>query len=491
MERVGMILDVTHLSDQCFDEALDVYGGPVLASHHNCRALVPNQRQLTDEQIKRLVARGAVIGTALDAWMLHPGWVRGETRPEEAGVTLATVVDHIDRVCQLAGDDRHAAIGTDLDGGFGREQSLPAGGRRPARGHRHRPRRRLRPRAVAGRPRHHRRPAAAARAAGRPGLQGRGRRQHHAPQLAALLPRRLDSRGEVTRPGGVVSQPYDASTKHLVDAYLPDWLPLGGRPTQARSEIISADLSTVTAAADKVLRVHDDPAWLLHLELHAYREEGLGRRLNMDNGLLEHRHGLLVRTVVVLLRRSADHPELTGTLERGFPGEPPYRVFRYHPVRVWQLPVDAFLQAGLGVVPLAPLADVPQADLPGVVGRMGERFRGEAAPEEAARLWTAAGVLMGLRYPEDLIQELLRGVRAMRDSTFYQAILNEGRNEGRSEGLVEDRQNVLLELGEVQFGPPSPEIQAAVRSITDFARLQQLTRRLLAVSSWQELLASA
>jgi membrane dipeptidase len=123
MERVGMILDVTHLSDQCFDEALDAYGGPVLASHHNCRALVPNQRQLTDEQIKRLVDRGAVIGTALDTWMLYPGWVRGQTTPEEAGVTLTAMVDHIDRVCQLAGNARHAAIGTDLDGGFGREQS--------------------------------------------------------------------------------------------------------------------------------------------------------------------------------------------------------------------------------------------------------------------------------------------------------------------------------------------------------------------------------
>jgi membrane dipeptidase len=122
-ERVGMILDVTHLSDQCFDEALDIYGGPVLASHHNCRALVPDQRQLTDEQIKRLVARGAVIGTALDAWMLHPGWVRGQTTPEEAGVKLERMVDHIDRVCQLAGNARHAAVGTDLDGGFGREQS--------------------------------------------------------------------------------------------------------------------------------------------------------------------------------------------------------------------------------------------------------------------------------------------------------------------------------------------------------------------------------
>jgi membrane dipeptidase len=121
MERAGMILDVTHLSDQCFDEALDLYGGPVLASHHNCRALVPDQRQLTDEQIKRLVSRGAVIGTALDAWMLYPGWVRGQTRPEV--VNLEAMIDHLDHVCQLAGNSRHAAIGTDLDGGFGTEQT--------------------------------------------------------------------------------------------------------------------------------------------------------------------------------------------------------------------------------------------------------------------------------------------------------------------------------------------------------------------------------
>jgi membrane dipeptidase len=123
MRRVGIILDVTHLSDQSFDEALAVYEGPILASHHNCRALVPNQRQLTDDQIKRLIARGAVIGTALDAWMLHPGWERGETRPDEAGVKLEKMVEHIDHVCQLAGNAKHAAIGTDLDGGFGREQS--------------------------------------------------------------------------------------------------------------------------------------------------------------------------------------------------------------------------------------------------------------------------------------------------------------------------------------------------------------------------------
>jgi membrane dipeptidase len=121
MEQVGMILDVTHLTDQCFDEALEIFGGPVLASHHNCRALVPGQRQLTDPQIRRLIERGAVIGSALDDWMLYPGWVRGETQPNV--VSLSAAIDQIDHVCQLAGNARHAALGTDLDGGFGTEQS--------------------------------------------------------------------------------------------------------------------------------------------------------------------------------------------------------------------------------------------------------------------------------------------------------------------------------------------------------------------------------
>lgn len=121
MEKLGMILDVTHLCDRCLEEALDLFGGPVLASHHNCRALVPGDRQLTDEQIKKLISRGAVIGAALDAWMLYPGWVRGETQPEVVG--LEAVADHIDHVCQLAGSAKHSAIGSDLDGGFGTEQT--------------------------------------------------------------------------------------------------------------------------------------------------------------------------------------------------------------------------------------------------------------------------------------------------------------------------------------------------------------------------------
>ena len=121
MEELGILVDVTHLSDRSMAEALDVFGGPVLASHHNCRALVPGDRQLTDEQIRRLVARDAVIGLALDAWMLYPGWERGRTSPQVVGLEAAA--DHIDHVCQLAGSTRHSGIGSDLDGGFGTEQT--------------------------------------------------------------------------------------------------------------------------------------------------------------------------------------------------------------------------------------------------------------------------------------------------------------------------------------------------------------------------------
>lgn len=121
MESQRIILDVTHLSDPAFWQALDRFGGPILASHTNCRALVPHQRQFSDKQLRAIIARNGVIGAALDTWMLQPGWIVGA--PNNPAVPLERVVEHIDHICQLAGNSRHAAIGSDLDGGFGREQS--------------------------------------------------------------------------------------------------------------------------------------------------------------------------------------------------------------------------------------------------------------------------------------------------------------------------------------------------------------------------------
>jgi membrane dipeptidase len=122
MERLNVILDASHLCEESFWESLELFRGPVWASHSNCRVFVPHNRQLSDDQVKALINRGAVIGVALDAWMLVPDWVRGTSTPEGTGVTLARVVDNIDHVCQLAGNSSHAGIGSDLDGAFGTEQ---------------------------------------------------------------------------------------------------------------------------------------------------------------------------------------------------------------------------------------------------------------------------------------------------------------------------------------------------------------------------------
>ena len=120
-DRLGIILDLVHTADLAVDQALDDYGGPVFVSHGNCRALVPHDRQISDGQIRRIGERNGVLGVVMDEWMLVPGYVRGE--PDRTRATLETVVDHIDHICSVLGDARCVGIGSDLDGGFGTEQT--------------------------------------------------------------------------------------------------------------------------------------------------------------------------------------------------------------------------------------------------------------------------------------------------------------------------------------------------------------------------------
>jgi membrane dipeptidase len=123
MERLNIILDATHLCDDSFWEAMNNFKGHVWASHNNCRALVNHNRQFSDEQIKELIDRDAVIGGVLDAWMMVPDWQRGKSTPQNANCTLDVLIDHFDHICQIAGNAMHVAIGSDLDGAFGKEQS--------------------------------------------------------------------------------------------------------------------------------------------------------------------------------------------------------------------------------------------------------------------------------------------------------------------------------------------------------------------------------
>jgi membrane dipeptidase len=118
MSELGLLLDVSHLAEEAFWEAVDRYEGPVGATHANPRALVPGPRQLSDRMIQALAERDGVVGIVPFNRFLQPGWSVSDGK-EAVGVDhVAAAIDH---VCQVVGDAAHVGIGSDLDGGFGAE----------------------------------------------------------------------------------------------------------------------------------------------------------------------------------------------------------------------------------------------------------------------------------------------------------------------------------------------------------------------------------
>jgi hypothetical protein len=280
-----------------------------------------------------------------------------------------------------------------------------------------------------------------------------------------------------------MSTPYDTTLKDLVEIEPASWPAFLGRPT-GPSAVIDADIATVTGAADKVVRVAADPPYLLHLEFVAGHDvAALPRKLHVRNGLLEDRHDLPVRSAVVLLSPGADSPQLTGRYERRFPGEEPYLTFRYQVVRVWRLPPEPLLTSGLPLMALAPISAVTEGELPGIIQRMEQRLRGRRARRQAPKVWAAAYLLLGLRHTPGLAAQLFRGVVSMRESSTYQAILEEG--------AVAEAKKMLRLIGDSTFGQPDAETAAALERINDLPQLEALAKRMGGVGSWQELLGPA
>jgi predicted transposase YdaD len=281
---------------------------------------------------------------------------------------------------------------------------------------------------------------------------------------------------------------FDVTLKDLIEEYAAIWPMLAG-PWPVRSvEVIDADIATLTGAADKVLLVHGTSDWIMNLELQAGHRLNLPDRMHLHSTALYHRHHILVRSMVVLLRREALASNLTGVLELRLPDESePYDVFRYRVVRVWELPVERLMTGSLGLLPLAPLTDQAAGQLPRTLGRIEDRLRQEATPEEAQKLRTTIFVLLGLRYSREVAQKLFEGVTAMEESVTYQAIMEKGIEKGIPKGELREAQRLLQRLGRKRFGPPDPATIALIESLTDLDRLEQLSERVLEVSSWQEL----
>jgi predicted transposase YdaD len=289
-----------------------------------------------------------------------------------------------------------------------------------------------------------------------------------------------------------VEKKFDVTLKSLLEDSPEDWPILAG-VSERKVEVIDADVATISGAADKVLRLPGPPPWLMHFEFQAGPDASLPCRTNVYNAALEARHDLPVSSVVVLLRRQANLSVLTGVYERRTPRAPqPYRIFHYQVIRVWELPVQSLLQGGLGRLALAPVSAVNEADLPGVLREMKQRVARVRDRGRLGRWWTAVYVLMGMRYQDDVVEQLLQGVLGMEESTTYQAIVRKGLAQGRAEGALQEARKMLLRLGQTHFQtPPSTEIQARVTAMQDLEPLEQLLLQVTQVQSWDELLPTA
>jgi len=286
-------------------------------------------------------------------------------------------------------------------------------------------------------------------------------------------------------------RPFDVTTRLLIDGDPVSWLTWAGLPIEGPVSPIDSDVSTVLAEVDKVLRVDAPSPWLAHLELQSGRDRDLPYRLLQYYALLLRRHRLPIVSTVILLRPEADGPEMSGLLEQVGPTGDVTVVFRYQVIRVWERSADDLLRGGLGTLPLVPLAAIDPGRLPALIRQMDLRLRREVSPDAIRDFWATTMILMGPRYDEVQVDELLRGVRQMRESVTYQAILREGRDEGRVEGRVEGERRLVARLGTQRFGAPGPSVVAALDALTDVDALERLADRLLTAQSWDDLLRPA
>ena len=291
-----------------------------------------------------------------------------------------------------------------------------------------------------------------------------------------------------------MSKPFDATLKHLVEMYPLDWLRYAGLDAR-KVEVIDADVSAVTAFADKVIKVKGRSPYLVHFEFQASYDRSLALRVLYYSILLFYRHRLPVRSVIVLLRPKADGPAMNNIVRLRHTDGQVYHEFHYQVVRAWQQPVEEVMAGGLSTLPMAPLTRVSRQKLPEIVERMEYRFQ-QASEQEAGELRTGAYILLGLKYPSEFTEQLMRGIRHMKESTTWMAIFEEGEAKGKIEGKAEgeligkqeEARDLLLRLGEKRFGPLDAQTRQRIEALDSLQTLEELTLRILEVENWSELL---
>jgi hypothetical protein len=272
-----------------------------------------------------------------------------------------------------------------------------------------------------------------------------------------------------------MSKPFDATLKDLIRAYPADWLAQLGVPVTDPPEVLSADLSTVTAAADTLIRVGN---LVVHIDVESGPDDSLARRMLLYNVLAHHHTGLPVRSAAVLLRSNARRANLSDRLD--YEG----LSFRFDIVKVWELPAEELLRAGVGLLPLAVLGKPPAGrtrgqSLPGQAQTLIERAKSEAG-SRAPEVVTSAFILAGIHNSPELVRSVFEGASTMIDSSAFQVIEDWAKEK--------ELREVLLMQGTAKFGAPTEEQAAKLAAVDNLSRLRRLGVRLIKVDSWDALL---
>lgn len=315
----------------------------------------------------------------------------------------------------------------------------------------------------------------------------------------------------------MASKPFDATSKELLELDPAAWLEYVHIrvPDPDTIEVIDADLSTVTAEADKVIRIGGLSPRIIHVELQASHDPNLAERILRYNVLLDYRHKVPVRSTVVLLRKQAEGPGSTGVYERKIPGEDAHLSFRYDVVRAWEQRAEDLLAGGLATLPLVAISDVGTLGINGALSAMSARLKREVSPAQRDMLMASVRMLMGLTHDEaetdailGRIEMTILGIRGIEESSTYQAIFRkgeargiaegmaegkaegmaEGEAKGKVEGRIEATREILLRQGVKKLGEPGAALRERISNSHDLKQLETLVDRLLDVSSWDELL---
>jgi predicted transposase YdaD len=284
-------------------------------------------------------------------------------------------------------------------------------------------------------------------------------------------------------------KPFDITSKHLVEFHPRDWLAWAGWPvpdSDAAITIVDADLSVVSYAADKLIRVdHPAGAYIAHFEFQTTGDPTLDRRMLAYNALARLRHQLPVRSVAFLFRSQASAGP-TGLVSEHVDARS-WIDFSYRLIRIWELPLESLLNGPVGILPLAPLA-AELADLPEVVNRIAGRLRAEVSPEETREMLQCTRLLMGMRFDGQLVESIMASLsKVLEDSSTYQLTLRRGFDQGVAQGVAQGQRQVLLELGTEKFGPPSEAVEKRLLAFSDPAELKKISKKILQATAWAEL----